>query len=266
MTLRPATVCRRLGISDATFVEIEAKRRVLAEEADDLREYLMADRDVRHDKRVTFFDQFLDTPSLDLLRLGASLRLRYKGGGTNVYLQYKGPGFRRSGVLFRSEFSSERLYSIVREGSGSDLVGFADTSLREILDHHAAPPMRQAMERHLGRRILSKISRGPILCSYQKDKFIVDLGPASLEPSLDRLFAFHINPRGLHALTTFYEYENEIKGRRRGLEAKLDHIDDLLRFDRRLSKRFELRAERFDKYQRCASCFVPRSRGRRPPG
>jgi len=235
------SICSRLGIGDPAFVEIESKWRVLPDEARRLRKHLLERKGLRHRKRAAFFDQFLDTPRRDLLRLGASLRLRYKGDGSRVYLQYKGPGFRRDRLLYRSEFSSERLKGAVREESHHDIIHFTDTRLSEILERHASPEMADAMRRHLGIRVLSAISMGPVVCSYQKEKFDLDLGGARLEPSLDRVFAFHISRDGLHALSSFWEYENEIKSEKAGLEAKLEHVKDLQRFDRRLAKRFRLR-------------------------
>ncbi len=250
------SICRRLGTADPRYIEIESKHRVMPEEAKDLRKHLLDLKKVEHEKRVTFFDQFLDTPDLKLLKLGASLRLRYKGDGSNVYLQYKGPGFHSGGLLYRSEFSSEKLRHVVREESHHDIVHFNDTTVRSILDRHVDPEMAHAMERHLGNGVITRLTTGPILCIYEKDKFVVDLGSAFLEPSLDHLFAFHINHRGLHSLSTFWEFENEIKTKREGLEQKLEHIDELRRFDKAVGKRFDLRVEKLDKYHRCASCFL----------
>lgn len=254
--LRPAEICGRLLIDDLRFVEIEAKRRLASEEAEDLHKYLIGRKGVRHLKRRSFFDQFLDTPELDLLRLGVSLRLRYKGDGSNVYLQYKGPGFHRLGLLFRSEFSSGRLEHVVLEESHHDSVHFRDTSVREILDRKVDPVMAAVMRRHLGRKVISRISTGPIICLYQKDKFSVKLGDAVLEPSIDRLFAFDIHNPGLHAMSTFWEYENEIKAKGEDFLAKLDHVDELHDFDSALAKRFDLPVERLDKYHRCAAFFL----------
>lgn len=252
------SICRRLVTGDPRFVEIEAKRRVLPEQAKDLRKHLLELKGVRHEKRVVFFDQFLDTPELKLLKIGASLRLRYKGDGSNVYLQYKGPGFRKNELLYRSEFSSRRLDHIVREESHHDIIHFSGISVRKILARDAGPEMRAALRQQLGASTIARLTSSPILCSYQKDKFIVDLGKAFLEPSLDRIFAFHVNRRGgLHSASTFWEYENEIKTEGEGLKTKLDHLDELLDFDKRLSRRFDLRLERLDKYHRCASCFLP---------
>jgi hypothetical protein len=135
-------------------------------------------------------------------------------------------------------------------------VHFADTSVREILEEHVSPEMAHAMERHLGFGVIARISRGPILCAYEKDKFVVDLDSAFLEPSLDRIFAFHVTPSGIHSVSTFFEYENEVKTEGEGLEAKIEHIPELLEFDRKLTKEFDLRPERLDKYHRCASCFL----------
>jgi hypothetical protein len=250
-------ICKRLDTVDPRFVEIEAKRRVVPEQAKDLRKHLMDMKGVDHDKRVIFFDQFLDTPDLRLLKVGASMRLRYKGDGTNVYLQYKGPGFRRDGLLYRSEFSSKRLDFVVREESHHDVVQFTNVSLRRIFSERVPTEMRAALRAHLGERTLKRITSGPIVCSYEKDKFVVDLGDAFLEPSLDRIFAFHVNRAGgLHAASTFWEYENEVKTEGEGLATKLEHIDELLDFDKKLAKKFDLRPERLDKYHRTASCFL----------
>ncbi|MBI3553622.1 MAG: CYTH domain-containing protein [Elusimicrobia bacterium] len=257
------SICRRLETTDPRFVEIESKRKVVPEQAKDLRKHLLKLKKVHHDKRVTFYDQYLDTPDLRLLKLGASLRLRYKGDGSNVYLQYKGPGFIAKGLLYRSEFSSEKLEHVVREESHHDVVHFTNTSVREILEEHVSPEMSHAMQRHLGLGVISRISRGPILCAYEKDKFFVDEGPAFLEPSLDHIFAFHVSPSGIHSVSTFWEYENEVKTEGEGLEAKIEHIPELLKFDRGLAKKFDLRPERLDKYHRCASCFLKLSGRRR---
>ena len=255
-------ICRKLQTSDPRFVEIESKRRVVPEEAKDLRRHLMKLKKVEHDKQVTFYDQFLDTQDLQLLKRGASLRLRYKGDGSNVYLQYKGPGFHANGLLYRSEFSSERLAHVVREESHHDVVHFTDTSVRDILDNHVSPEMAHAMERHLGNGVIARISHGPILCSYEKDKFVVDLGSAFLEPSLDHLFAFQVNKSGIHAVSTFWEYENEVKTEGESLEDKIEHVPELLKFDKALAKEFDLRLEKLDKYHRCASCFLRLKRRR----
>lgn len=258
MTPSAERICRRLDISDVRFVEIENKKRVVPEEAKDLCKFLAKRKKTRHTKRTTFFDQFLDTTGLDVLKAGASLRLRYKGDGSNVYLQYKGPGFHRDGLLYRSEFSTAKLEEVVREESHHDIVHFADTTVRRILKERVPLPMLAAMKSHLGPGVLARINTGTILASYQKDKFLVDLGNAFLEPSVDRLFAFHINRAGLHSLSTFWEYENEIKAGDDDLDAKLEHIPELLRFDKDVSRNFDLRPERLDKYHRCASLFLPR--------
>ena len=78
----------------------------------------------------------------------------------------------------------------------------------------------------------------------------------SIVPGIDRIFAFHINRKGLHSLSTFWEYENEIKTARGEPRSKLRHIKELLKFDRALARKFDLRPERLDKYHRCASCFI----------
>lgn len=247
---------RKLAIDDLHFVEIECKKRVAPEEAGDLRDWLNDRKGVKHLKTAFFFDQFLDTPSFDLLKKGASLRLRYKKNGTAVYLQYKGPGFTKDGMLYRSEFASRRLDKLVREESHHDIVKFTDFSVDAILRDHADPEMGQAMRRHLGARTVRRITSGPIIALYQKEKFEVKLGSAFLEPSLDRVSAFYIAKRGLHALSTFCEFENEIKAEGGSLEDKLDHLDEMLDFNRAVEKRFDLRREPLDKYHRCASFFL----------
>ncbi|PIR18694.1 MAG: hypothetical protein COV48_06115 [Elusimicrobia bacterium CG11_big_fil_rev_8_21_14_0_20_64_6] len=247
---------RKLAIDDLHFVEIECKKRVAPEEAGDLRDWLNRRKGVKHQKSAFFFDQFLDTPSFDLLKMGASLRLRYKKNGTAVYLQYKGPGFTKDGMLYRSEFASERLDKLVREESHHDIVKFTDFSVDAILKDHADAEMGKAMRRHLGARTVRRITSGPIIALYQKEKYEVDLGSAFLEPSLDRVSAFHIAKRGLHALSTFCEFENEIKAEGGSLEDKLEHLDGMLEFNKAVEKKFDLRREPLDKYHRCASFFL----------
>ncbi|MDD5302112.1 MAG: CYTH domain-containing protein [Elusimicrobia bacterium] len=247
---------RKLAIDDLHFVEIECKKRVAPEEAAALKGWLGDRKGVKHQKSASFFDQFLDTPSFDLLKKGASLRLRYKKNGTAVYLQYKGPGFTKDGMLYRSEFSSERLDKLVREESHHDMVKFTDFSVDAILKDHATAEMGTAMRRHLGARTVRRITSGPIIALYQKEKYEVDLGSAFLEPSLDRVSAFYIAKRGLHALSTFCEFENEIKAEGGSLEDKLEHLDEMLDFNRALEKKFDLRREPLDKYHRCASFFL----------
>ena len=249
-------LCRRLDIEDPRYVEIESKHRVKSEQAERLREHLLRAKGVRHMRETVFFDQYLDTPDLALLKAGASLRLRYKGDGTNVYLQYKGPGFHQDGLLYRSEFSSDRLTRIVREESHHDIVHFTDVSIAQVMERQADPAMAGAMTRHLGARTIGRVRRGVLLTLYKKDKFKVKHGRAFLEPSLDRIFAFHIAPSGLHPLSTFWEYENEIKSPDEDILEKLDHIRALRAFDRRLAERFSLQAERLDKYHRCTNCFL----------
>jgi hypothetical protein len=251
-----ASICRRLEIKDWRYVEIESKRRVLPEDVDDIKKYLNAKKGVHPEKSVMFFDQFLDTPGMDLLRAGVSLRLRYKKAGANVYLQYKGPGFHKKGLLYRSEFSTGRLRYLLREESHHDIIHFADTSVKDILKYHSDPEMRHAMERHLGRSIIGRITTGHILSVYLKEKFVVEMGSAFLEPSLDRIFAFHITKKGPHPLSTFCEYENEIKAADGGLDVKLERIPRLVKFDEEISKEFDLRIESLDKYHRCASFFL----------
>src|SRR5262245_20622274 len=96
-----AAICERLGIDDFFHVEIESKKRVLPRQAQSLIDYLSRRKKVRHVKSTSFFDQFVDTPQMDLFKRGASLRLRYKRNGSKVYLQYKGPGFMKEDLLYR---------------------------------------------------------------------------------------------------------------------------------------------------------------------
>jgi hypothetical protein len=252
-------VCARLRIDDFHFVEIEAKKRVLPEQVKGLRKFLLKRRRVREEGSKSFFDQFLDTPRMDLFKRGASLRLRYKRNGSKVYLQYKGPGFLENGLLFRSEFSTERLRHLLREESHHDIIHFTRSSVPSIVARHAPSAMAQAMRRHLGAAVVSRITAGPIICLYQKTKFTVNLGSAFLEPSIDRVFAFQINKHGLHPLSTFCEYENEIKSPTQSLTAKIDHIPELLDFDEKVVREFGLPAERLDKYHRCSSIFLKHS-------
>ncbi len=249
-------IFRRLDIDDLRYVEIECKKRVLPEEAPELRDWLFNRKGVKHRKSASFFDQYLDTPSFSLLKAGASLRLRYKKNGTAVYLQYKGPGFTRDGLLYRSEFSSDRLNKLVREESHHDIVQFTDTTVASILEDQRSDEMSSAMRRHLGVSVVRRITSAPILALYQKEKFEIDLGSAFLEPSLDRVSAFHIAKSGIHSLSTFCEFENEIKAEGGSLEAKLDHLDDMLKFNRAVEKAFDLKREPLDKYHRCASFFL----------
>jgi hypothetical protein len=253
-----ALICDRLRIDDFHFVEIEAKKRILPEQRKDVYKFLKKTKKVHHVKSAFFFDQFLDTPRMDLLKKGVSLRLRYKKGGTVVYLQYKGPGFLEEGLLYRSEFSSRKLTGVVLEESHHDMIRFTKTSLQNIIARRLGRPMVQAMKRHLGADVVANISMGPILCAYQKEKFAVDMGRAFLEPSLDQIFAFHISKTGLHPLSTFCEYENEIKAKDQSLNLKIAHIPDLLKFDDKLTEEFDLKPEVLDKYHRSCSIFLPR--------
>ena len=249
---------RKLDIGDLRFVEIECKKRVQPEEAAALKDWLTGRRNVRHRKSAFFFDQFVDTPSRDLLEKGASLRLRYKRGGSAVYLQYKGPGFTKDGLLYRSEFSSARLSGVFLEESHHDIVHFTDTSVAKILRGQADTEMAEAMRRHLGATTVRRLTSASIIALYQKEKFEVDLGSAFLEPSLDRVYAFHIAKRGLHPLSTFCEFENEIKAGGGSLQSKLEHMDELLDFNAAVDRKFDLRREPLDKYHRCASFFAAR--------
>jgi hypothetical protein len=250
-------VLHRLGIQDSSYIEIEAKKRIRPGQVKELRKHLMKMKKVDHVKTAFFFDQYLDTPQMDLLKKGASLRIRYKRNGSHVYVQYKGPGFLDQGLLYRSEFSSRKIRHVFLEESHHDIIHFTQASIRKILGRQVGAQMRKAMRRHLGTSVMNRISVAPIVAVYQKDKFVVDLGTAFLEPSIDRIFAFHIGGKGLHPLSTFCEYENEIKTKNDSLEAKIEHLPDLLEFDQKLVRKFRLKPELLDKYHRCASIFLP---------
>lgn len=260
--LQRRRICEHLGIDDFHFVEIETKKRILPAQVKAFKKFLLGRRRVRHVKSASFFDQFLDTPDMAPFRLGASLRLRYKKNGSSVYLQYKGPGFLEQGLLVRSEFSSRKLRHFLLEESHHDMIRFSNTSVRDILRRHVAPPMARALRRHLGADVLKRLTLSPLICMYQKEKFAVDLGSAFLEPSIDRVFAFHINKVGLHPLSTFWEYENEIKADRQSMHAKLTHLPELMEFEAKLLKRFDLHPEPLDKYHRCLSIFLPKEQAR----
>jgi len=249
-------ICNRLGIDDCRFVEIESKKRILPEDVKALKRYLKNLKSIRYIKSTLFFDQYLDTPKMEILHKGASLRLRYKKGGANVYLQYKGPGFSRKGLLYRSEFSTKKLKHLLKEESHHDIIRFAKTSIKEILEKYVSENMAKAMREHLGQTILNKISLGPIICAYQKDKFAVTYGKVLLEPSLDRVFAFRIRDSGIHPLSTFCEFENEIKTKDLYLAGKLEYLPKLMEFNEKLARKFSLKREPLDKYHRCASLFV----------
>jgi hypothetical protein len=140
------------------------------------------------------------------------------------------------------------------------MIHFTRTSIQSIISRQLGRDMIKAMKNHLGETVLKRISTGPIICVYQKEKFKISMGQAFLEPSLDRIFAFQINKFGLHPLSTFWEYENEIKAKGNSLESKIDHLPDLLDFDEKLSQKFDLKPEPLDKYHRCTSIFLPKSR------
>lgn len=249
-------ICRRLAIDDPAFVEIEAKRRVVPEDFDEIRGFLMKRKGVRHEKSAFFFDQFLDTPDMAIFRKGASMRLRYKRNGERVYLQYKGPGYRSKGILYRSEFSTERLRDVILEESHHDIVHFTHTSVKRILEDHSTPAMWRALRRHLGQSVINRITAAPLVCVFQKEKFEVGGERVFLEPSLDRLFAFHVGKKAPHPLSTFCEFEVEVKAADNELERKLKHIDEMLEFTQDMAQRFHLPPEPLDKYHRSASFFL----------
>ena len=202
---------RALRIDDLRYVEIESKKRICRARSAAEKIYLRK-QDTPATSRPPVFATSSWTPrawtfSASEPASGSAL----KKGGSRVYLQYKGPGFLQNELLFRSEFSTKALPHLTLEESRHDEIRFTKTSVRQILKRFANKGMARAMRRHLGERVISRISSSPIVSLYQKDKFSVNLGKAFLEPSIDRVSAFHITPRGPYPLSTFYEYENEIK-------------------------------------------------------
>lgn len=244
-----AELCRLLCVDDHRLVEIESKWRLSAATAKSLRAFLKGLDGVEHVKRSLFVDQYLDTPDLKLLRVDASLRLRYRKNGGQVYLQYKGPGVRRDAVHYRSEYRSDRLDFLAREESDADIVSFEKPDVARILETSAAPEMREAMVRDLGEASVRAIDRATVLCQYQKDLYHVELGKASLAPSVDRLCVFRVGG-GLSAMSTLWEYEDQAAGD--GLEAKLSALPAMREFDGHLAEEFDLLPEPLDKYRRCA--------------
>ena len=244
-------LCRLLSVDDDRLVEVESKWRLPVDAAKPLRHRLLELKGVEHEKRTTFLDQYLDTPDLRLLRGGASLRLRYRKSGAQVYLQYKGPGMRSDALHFRPEHRSESLDGIALEESDNNLLRFEQPSVAEILRTKAPAEMIEAMRRDLGHANVYSIDFAPILCQYRKDVFRVELEDAWLSPSIDRLCVFRLDRRGPLALSTFGEYENEVRAG--GLDAKLAALPALRAFDAALASEFGLTPEPLDKYGRCAS-------------
>jgi hypothetical protein len=249
-------ICHKLRVDDPSKIEIEAKKKLSPGTAEALRRHFAGKKGVRHMKTTSFMDQFLDTPDFDLFHSGASLRMRYKGDGTNVYLQYKGHGFSHKGVLFRSEFSSGRIKGLVKEESLHDVIRFAGTGLKEVMEKYVPRDMRAVITKHLGPSVIRRVRTAPLICFYRKDKYQVDLGRVSLEPSLDHISAFHVRAGGFHSLSNFWEYENEIKSGDNDLESKVFKLDEMVSFDAGLSDRFALQPEGMDKYHRALSCFL----------
>jgi hypothetical protein len=249
-------ICHKLRVSDPAKIEIEAKKKLSPEAAAKLKEHLERKKGVRHIKSASFMDQFVDTPDFDIFYAGASLRIRYKGDGSNVYVQYKGHGFSHKGILFRSEFSSGKVKGLVREESHHDIIHFAGTGLKEIMEKYVPAEMRAVITSHLGASVIRRVTTAPVICFYRKDKYLVDMGKVALEPSLDHISAFHINKGSFHSLSNFWEYENEIKSGDNDLAAKVSRLDTMMEFDAQLAKKFALHPEAMDKYHRVMSCFM----------
>ena len=253
-------ICHKLRVGDPSKIEIEAKKKLSPETAQKLKKYLSKKKGVKHIKSVVFMDQFIDTPDFDIFHSGASLRIRYKGDGSNVYLQYKGHGFSHKGLLFRSEFSSGRIKNLVKEESLHDIVHFSESKFRDIMEKFIPRDMKDVISKHFCQSVIKRINAAPVISIYRKDKYLVQLGKCALEPSLDHISAFHINRNSFHSVSNFWEYENELKSRDNDLESKLSRVDDLLKFDEELADKFPLHPEAMDKYHRILSCFMPKSR------
>ncbi len=249
------TICGTLKICDDRYVEIETKRQLKLTQYQHVKRYLET-IGAKHERSAFFFDQYIDTPDLEICRKGASLRIRYKQDGTKVYLQYKGPGFIKEGVLFRSEFNSGKLHDVVLEEDSSHMVHFDEKSVRKIIMNHVPDEMGYAMKRQLGQIILSRISMGHLICFYHKEKFILKSGKVILEPSLDKVYSFYVAHKRMHLMSTFCEYENEIKAKDNSLEEKLKNMPLLRRFNRKVLSKFDLPLEKKDKYHRCMSLFL----------
>lgn len=254
--MTPAELCRLLSVPDHRLVEIESKWRLSASCAKSLRKFLKELDGVEHVKRSTFIDQYLDTPGHDLLRADASLRLRYRKSGGQVYLQYKGPGVRRDAVHYRSEYRSDPLDHLVCDRSDSEFVTFERPSISSILATNADSEMSAAMKRDLGPAVVAAIDRATLLCQYQKDVFRVELADASLAPSIDRLCVFRLDHPGPLAMSTLWEYENQAAAT--DLSAKLAAVPAMREFDAHLAEEFDLTVEPLDKYRRCAGGILAR--------
>jgi hypothetical protein len=258
-------ICHKLRVGNPSKIEIEAKKKLSPVSARKLKKHFSVQKGVKHIKSAVFMDQFVDTPDYDIFHSGASLRIRYKGDGANVYVQYKGHGFSYKGILFRSEFSSGRIKGLVREESHHDIIHFAGTGLKELLEKFVPAEMRAVITSHLGLSVIQRVRVAPVICFYRKDKYLVELGKVALEPSLDHVSAFHIAGGAFHSLSNFWEYENEIKSRDNDLQGKLSKLDVMTGFDAELAKKFHLQPEAMDKYHRVLSCFTKPAAGKQGP-
>jgi hypothetical protein len=255
ITAKVADICRKLDIDNERFVEIETKQQLKLRHYKAVRQ-LVEKLGAKHKRSASFFDQYLDTPGLMICKKGASLRIRYKQHGTKVYIQYKGPGFIKDGILFRSEFNSGRIDDVVLEESSSHIVHFNEKTIRAILLNHIPDEMAAVMRRHVGEKILSHISVGHLICAYSKDKFALKRKNVLLEPSLDTVYSFYVARQRIHPMSIFCEYENEIKAVDNALGDKLKSLNELLDFNRKITSRFPLPQENKDKYHRCMSYFI----------
>ncbi len=260
LNITKSYILDKLRVSDPKKVEIELKRRIKEDEYLKITKYFQKNSKVKQIKTNVFIDQFLDTGDFRIFHSGASLRLRYKGNGKNVYLQYKGGGFVLNNVLFRSEFSSRKISHLVKEEGHRDIIQFNEKSFMWILNNAVEEDMRKAMYDHLGSRVIRNIKTGPVICFYKKIKYEYNIDDdIYLEPSLDFLSAFHIKSNSFHPMSSLYEYENEIKSRKNDLILKLKSISQLLDFEGVINKMVRPDYECNDKYHRIMSYFVKKA-------
>ncbi|MEI7482615.1 MAG: CYTH domain-containing protein, partial [Elusimicrobiota bacterium] len=180
-------VCHKLRVHNSSRIEIEAKKKISPETANGIKAYFARKKGIKHIKSAVFMDQFIDTPGFDIFHSGASMRIRYKGDGSNVYVQYKGHGFSHKGLLFRSEFSSGKVKNLVKEESLHDIIHFTEAKFRDVMERSLPKDMKTALLEHFPSSIIKRISVAPVICLYHKEKYLVQMGKGALEPSLDHI-------------------------------------------------------------------------------
>ena len=259
-------IVRRLGVRDSRSIEMESKWRVPPGRSNEVFRHLLKRDSLRYIGSRVFHDRFLDTPSLDLLGRGASLRLRYKRDGTKACLQYKGPGFRKDGVLFRPEFSSGDLAGFSSGGGCQRRMLLRADAVRRLLSARRGGELLRHLRRDMGGAVVGRIGPLDLVCTYHKEKFGFAIRGHSFEPSLDRIVVVRTSGAGAPVVSVLCEFENEIRPARADDAGRLEMVAAMGKFDRALAGRFGLRAERRDKYGRCAGCVGWSSRGGRTKG